>query len=147
MHCSRLIPLFLFLLQCLNAQQTGAVRGTVTLESSGDPLHHATVTVSRTGRVGETGEDGKYEISGIPPGTYSIHAHLQSLSDEVRTVTKAVVEAARRIVPVSQVHFRRLLVKLYQHPVPLMQHVTVQEAAMDQVLYRTTLRFLMPGSL
>lgn len=70
------------------------MRGTVTLESSGDPLHHATVTVSRTGRVVETGEDGKFEITGIPPGTYSIHAHLQSLSDEVQSVTIRAGESA-----------------------------------------------------
>ncbi|MBL8177572.1 MAG: TonB-dependent receptor [Bryobacterales bacterium] len=69
------------------AQTAGTVRGTVTLEASGDPLHHASVTVGRTGRVAETGEDGKFEISGIPAGTYSIHAHLQSLSDDVKSVT------------------------------------------------------------
>ncbi len=78
----------------LYAQGTGSVRGTVTLESSGDPLHHATVTVSRTGRVVETGEDGKFEITGLPPGTYSIHAHLQSLSGEVQSVTIRAGESA-----------------------------------------------------
>ncbi|MFN7934778.1 MAG: TonB-dependent receptor [Bryobacteraceae bacterium] len=93
MHLLRLMPITLFLLSHASAQQTGTVRGVVTLEASGDPLHHATVTVSRTGRVGETGEDGKYEISGVPAGTYAIHAHLQSLSDEVQTVTVRAGEA------------------------------------------------------
>lgn len=92
----RLLPVVFFLMIASTAavaQGTGSVKGTVTLESSGDPLHHASVTVSRSGRVVETGEDGKFEIRGIAPGTYSIHAHLQSLSDEVKTVTIRAGEA------------------------------------------------------
>jgi iron complex outermembrane receptor protein len=75
-------------------QGTGTLRGTVTLAASGDPLHRATVTVSRLGRVAETGEDGKYEIAGLPTGTYSVLVHLQSLSDESKTVTVVAGENA-----------------------------------------------------
>jgi iron complex outermembrane receptor protein len=68
-------------------QNTGTLRGTVTLAATGDPLHRATITVSRVGRIAETGEDGKYEITGLPVGVYSVLVHLQSLSDESKTVT------------------------------------------------------------
>jgi iron complex outermembrane receptor protein len=69
------------------AQSGGTLRGTVRLDATGEPLHHATVTVSRTGRTAETGDDGKYEITGLPPGTHFVLVHLQSLSDETRSVT------------------------------------------------------------
>lgn len=71
----------------LYGQVTGTLRGTVTLAATGDPLHRATITVSRVGRVAETGEDGRYEITGLPVGVYSVLVHLQSLSDESKTVT------------------------------------------------------------
>jgi iron complex outermembrane receptor protein len=88
-------------------QSTGVLRGTVTLSASGDPLHRATITVSRAGRTAETGEDGTYQIPDLPPGTYSVLAHLQSLSDETKTVTVApgqtvTLDFALRLSPVKQ---------------------------------------------
>jgi len=88
-------------------QSTGTLRGTVTIQSTGDPLHHATITVSRVGRVVETGEDGKYEITGLPPGTYSVLAHLHSLSDQTKILTisagqTATADFALRLEPLKQ---------------------------------------------
>ncbi|MCL4849953.1 MAG: TonB-dependent receptor [Bryobacteraceae bacterium] len=96
-----LIPLAAF------GQESGTLRGTVTLAATGDPLHHATITVSRAGRIAETGEDGKFEITGLPTGTYSILAHLQSLSDESKTITIAAgetvtVDFSLRLSPLKQ---------------------------------------------
>jgi iron complex outermembrane receptor protein len=89
------------------AQSAGTLRGTVTLAATGDPLHRATVTVSRVGRVAETGEDGTYEIAGIPEGTYTVLVHLQSLSDESKTVSIVAGQTARadfalRLAPLKQ---------------------------------------------
>jgi len=76
-------------------QGGGTLRGKVTLASTGAPLHGATVTLSRLGRTAETGDDGAYEIRDIPPGEYLVLAHLQSLSDESRSVTIRAGESAQ----------------------------------------------------
>ena len=50
------------------AQDTGAVRGTVTLTENGGAVHGAVVLVVGTGLVGLTAEDGSFEIGNVPPG-------------------------------------------------------------------------------
>jgi iron complex outermembrane receptor protein len=99
--------LVLLLQSLLPGQNTGTVRGKVTIASTGDPLHRATVRVGRTGRSAETGEDGSYEITGLPPGTYTVQAHLHSLSDQTGTATivagqTATVDFALSISAVKQ---------------------------------------------
>ncbi|MEZ5351670.1 MAG: TonB-dependent receptor [Bryobacteraceae bacterium] len=78
----------------VHAQGGGSIKGTVTLAATGETLHHATITVSRTGKVVETGEDGAYEVTGLAAGTYSVLVHLQSLSDETKLVTVVEGQAA-----------------------------------------------------
>lgn len=39
------------------------------------------------GRSVETGEDGLFEFQGVPPGTYSVLAHMHALTDEKKQVT------------------------------------------------------------
>jgi iron complex outermembrane receptor protein len=68
------------------AQQTGTLRGVVTMETNGLPLHNATVLVVQSGQSAETDMEGNYEIRDIPPGTYDVVAHLHALTDEKRTV-------------------------------------------------------------
>jgi iron complex outermembrane receptor protein len=80
--------LLLVLSLAIGAQEsTGTLSGKVVLESNGSPLRNAMITVSRSGKLSESEADGTYEIKGIPPGTYSVLVHLQSLSDETKTVT------------------------------------------------------------
>ncbi|MEZ5401065.1 MAG: TonB-dependent receptor [Bryobacteraceae bacterium] len=79
------------------AQETGSIKGTVTLADTGEPLHRATVSINRTSRVAETGEDGAYEIADLAPGEYTLLVHLQSLSD----TTQSVVVTARQAVVVD----------------------------------------------
>ncbi|MBI1787893.1 MAG: TonB-dependent receptor [Acidobacteria bacterium] len=67
------------------AQNTGTLRGQVTLEATGSPLHHATITVGRLARRVETKDDGTYEITGLPPGAYTVTAHMHALSDASQT--------------------------------------------------------------
>ncbi len=66
---------------------SGTVRGTITLAERGTPLHHATVVLAPLGRMAESGEDGTYSFSDVPPGKYSVIAHLHALSDEKQVVT------------------------------------------------------------
>ena len=104
-----LIAFFLLLLLAAAApgQTTGVIRGEVTLKSSGLPLHHADVLVSRIGRKAETDDQGRYRIEDVPPGTYEVIVHMHSLSDErksveVRAGSEAEVNFALEISPVRE---------------------------------------------
>jgi iron complex outermembrane receptor protein len=100
-----LLLLLFFVLSPL-AAQTGTITGTVRMSSSGEVLHGATITVSRAGRSVETGEDGRYEITGLAPGTYSVMVHLQSLGDQTAEVTvtagaSATLDFSLRLSPMK----------------------------------------------
>lgn len=69
-----------------SAQTTGTISGAVTLESTGDPLHHVIVLVVPLGRSVQTDNNGKYQIDNVPPGRYDLVAHLHALSDNRKTV-------------------------------------------------------------
>ena len=73
------------------AQQTTAtVSGTVTARETNTPLAGVNVVVVGTGRGAVTGENGRYTITGVTPGTVSIEARrvgLQPLRRENVAVT------------------------------------------------------------
>jgi iron complex outermembrane receptor protein len=88
-------------------QSTGIITGKVTLQATGDPLRRAHVLVSQLGRGAETAEDGSYQITDVPPGTYEIMAHMHPLADLRRTVEVAAgsvvtVDFALVIAPVHE---------------------------------------------
>src|SRR4030095_5643936 len=62
------------------------LRGVVTLETSGKPVHGVIVTILQLRRSADTGEDGKYEIQNVPPGTYDVVARLDRVPDVVQSV-------------------------------------------------------------
>ncbi len=66
-------------------QAGGTIRGVVTLEDTGKPLHNVEVTIIQLRRSVVTKEDGTYEFKDVPPGRYDIHAHLDRVPDVVRT--------------------------------------------------------------
>lgn len=68
-------------------QPTGTIRGVITLASTNGPLHGVTVSVSGLKRAVTTDDDGKYEITGVPPGTYSVMTHLDGFPDAVKSAT------------------------------------------------------------
>ena len=65
------------------------LRGTVTLETSGKPVHGVIVTILQLKRSIETGDDGVYEFQNVPAGSYSVVAHLDRVPDVVQTVQVA----------------------------------------------------------
>lgn len=67
----------------------GTLKGTVTLETSGKPVHGVTVTVLQLQRSVETNDDGAYEFQNVPPGSYSVVAHLHRVPDVVQEVQVA----------------------------------------------------------
>lgn len=68
------------------AQTNSSLRGTITLGSSGKPIHNVLVTILQLKRTVSTDENGKYEFSNLPPGKYDVLAHLDRVPDVVQTV-------------------------------------------------------------
>ncbi len=95
---ARLWATICFSLLCLTAsstaQETGSIKGVVTISGSGQPLHEALITVPRLRRVYVTSADGRFEIPAVPPGTYDLVAHLGQLSDVRQSVTVLAGKAA-----------------------------------------------------
>ena len=67
-------------------QASGSLKGTVTLETSGKPVHNVAVTIIQLKRATETDDNGQYEFQNVPPGTYQVVAHLDRVPDVVQTV-------------------------------------------------------------
>jgi iron complex outermembrane receptor protein len=70
------------------AQSTagGTVRGVVTIEDTGKPVHGVSVTILQLRRSVITGDDGTYEFHALPPGTYDLVAHLDRVPDVVKSI-------------------------------------------------------------
>ena len=68
------------------AQETGAVRGTVTLEEYG-PVHGAVVLFVGTGKFALTDGQGRFAIDGVPAGSYDVLAQRELLTAGRQTVT------------------------------------------------------------
>ena len=84
---SLLLVLFLIPRSQAAAQApTGTLRGVVTLEDTGKPVHGVTVTLLQLRRSIITGDDGAYEFKDVPAGTYDVDAHLERVPDVVKTV-------------------------------------------------------------
>src|SRR6266496_2779016 len=73
---------------------TGTVRGAVTLEDTGKPVHGVAVTILQLRRSVMTGDDGTYEFQNVPAGRYDIVAHLDRVPDVVRMVEVAAGSTA-----------------------------------------------------
>ncbi|MDE2906175.1 MAG: TonB-dependent receptor, partial [Acidobacteriota bacterium] len=69
------------------AQEAGGVRGTVTLEENGEPVHGAVILVVGSGAFALTDEQGMFEIDNIPAGSYEVLAQREHLTAGRQTVT------------------------------------------------------------
>ncbi len=69
------------------AQSAGAIRGKITLSDNDKPLHNVIVTVVELRRSTETDEAGVFELAGVPPGTYTLLAHMEGFPDSSQRVT------------------------------------------------------------
>ena len=89
----KFLPLWIVLLSpalqpMAAAESHGALKGIVTLKETGEPLHHVSVAIEDLDRSTVTEHEGVYEFEGVPPGTYHLIGHLDSLFTEVHiTVT------------------------------------------------------------
>ena len=69
------------------AQETGAVRGTVTLEENGYRVHGAVVLIVGSGAFALTDEQGVFEIDSVPAGSYEVLAQREHLTAGRQMVT------------------------------------------------------------
>jgi len=90
-HPAVFLSLLLLLLPAHGLAQTGGgtIRGTITLADGGTPIHNAIVTLLQLRRSVETDENGAYEFRNVPPGNYTILAHMEGFPDQTRRVTLA----------------------------------------------------------
>lgn len=82
--------------------QTGAIAGTVTAE--GQPLPGASIVVVGTTRGAAAGGRGRFEITGIAPGTYTVRASsvgFASATARVVVAAGAVARADLALAPVT----------------------------------------------
>jgi iron complex outermembrane recepter protein len=86
-RCSSFLLAILFSLASLCfGQSSGRLRGVVTLDISGSPVHNVKVSILQLKRAVMTNDDGSYEFSDVPPGRYTIVAHLDRVPDSITTV-------------------------------------------------------------
>jgi iron complex outermembrane receptor protein len=67
-------------------QSAGSLKGTVTIEDKNTPLHNVIVTIVQLKRSVETDDGGSYEFRQVPPGSYTLLAHLEGFPDAVLSV-------------------------------------------------------------
>jgi iron complex outermembrane receptor protein len=76
------------------AQQGGTLRGKVVYSEGDSPLHSVVVQITQLKRKVETDENGVYEFTDVPPGNYSVVAHMEGFPDAAQTVTVTAGGAA-----------------------------------------------------
>ena len=89
------------------AQETGTVRGTVTLTETGDPVHGAVILVVGAGSFALTDELGMFVVENVPPGDYEVLAQREHLTAGRQTVSvpaggDAMVDFALGLSPVHE---------------------------------------------
>jgi len=75
------------------APATATLRGTVTLATTGKPVHNVMITVLQLKRTVTTDDDGRYEITNLPLGKYDVVAQLDRVPDVVRSADLTTGEA------------------------------------------------------
>ncbi len=145
MACLCILPASLF------AAATGQIKGTIT-DSEGNPVVGASVQIVGTQRGAMTDMDGKYLISQVEPGVYTLritHVHFAStevtnvevksditkevstaLEEKVTELDKIVVEAERDILNVYEVSNEQTLTakEIDVQPVTTVQDLLTQVA-------------------
>src|SRR5690554_2362950 len=66
--------------------QTGAVTGRVTDADTGEPLPGVNVVVEELATGAATDVEGRYTISGLRPGTYTLRASFVGYEDQTQAV-------------------------------------------------------------
>src|SRR5688572_3998678 len=90
MRTFRLVSVVLSIFLALppaHAQSAGVIKGSVSIKSRNMALHNAAVRIVQLGRVTDTNEDGSYEFTNIPPGTYDVIVTMPAMDGATQSVT------------------------------------------------------------
>ena len=88
--------IFLFAASGL-AQTNGKITGTVVFTGDRSVIHGASVQISELKRTVNSDDEGNFIFTNVPPGTYTLHAHLEGFGEESQSV---VVFLARECLDV-----------------------------------------------
>src|SRR5829696_3715160 len=64
----------------------GKITGTVSVASSDEVIHQASVKISELKLTTSTANDGTFVFT-VPPGKYSVVVHQEGFADQIQTVT------------------------------------------------------------
>ena len=64
----------------------GSIHGRIILSDGGTPLHNVIVNLVQLKRSVETDDDGAYEFQNVPPGAYTVLAHMEGFPDQTQQV-------------------------------------------------------------
>lgn len=98
------------LVLCLNAaaQQAGEVRGVVADARGGEPLARVRVQLTDTPFAAVTDEQGRFAMTGMPPGEYTLHVSTVGFRLATRQFTLGAGEAKEFEVALSPDTFRQV---------------------------------------
>ena len=77
---------FLFTASAM-AQTTGKITGSVIFEGDKSVIHGASVLIAELKRSVNSDDEGNFVFTNIPPGNYTLHAHLEGFGDESKPIT------------------------------------------------------------
>ncbi|KAF0250319.1 MAG: iron complex outermembrane recepter protein [bacterium] len=86
--------LAVFIFPSLVYAQNGTIQGTVILQESNNPLHDVVVILGQLKRSTQTKDDGTYVFENIPPGNYTVIAHLDRFPDTSANITVKLGETS-----------------------------------------------------
>ncbi len=69
------------------AQTTGKITGNVIFEGDKSVIHGASVLIAELKRSVNSDDEGNFVFTNIPPGNYTLHAHLEGFGDESKPIT------------------------------------------------------------
>lgn len=71
----------------VSAQTGGKITGRVSFGGDGSELHGTTLQIVQLKRTITAGDDGSFEFADVPPGRYTVLAHLEGFGDALKPVT------------------------------------------------------------
>lgn len=83
---SILVTAIILIITNITFAQNGTLSGTVTSEINGELIPGISVEIKKLNRTVETDENGRYEFTNVPDGTYTVITHSDGFADKAQQV-------------------------------------------------------------